>query len=182
MRKLWLLAGIVLLAVGLLLAVIPTPLASVAPPSVVAPDKVLVIHDQAPIDVIQPAVSYSIRWNASPNTALAVWSCGSSSACTNVSGTPLVNVPSSAGGTFTFSGKANVYYGVLNLGNGTATLSVSYSGPVLGAVASWAALIIGILLIVTGAILGPPGSTPPKEGSEPPSEPDAPGGPSPPES
>jgi hypothetical protein len=181
-RRWWLIAGALLLGIGLVLAVLPTPFESAAPPSVVAPAKVLVIHDQAPIDVIQPAVAYSVTWNASPETTLSVWACGSNSACTNVSGSPLVDIPLSGGGTFTFSGKANEYYGVLNLGNGTATISVSYSGPILGAVASWAALIIGVLLLVTGTLLGPPEPTPPKEESDPDGGSEAPERPTPPES
>jgi uncharacterized membrane protein len=158
-RKFWIIAGVVLLILGLVLAVVPVPSQSVGTPSVVAPEKVLVIHDQAPLDVIEPSISYSITWNASPSTSLGVWSCGSDASCANVSGSSIASVSLSAGGTFTFSGKANQYYGVVNLGNGTATISVSYSGPFVGAVVGWAVLIIGVLLIVTGVLLAPP--TPP---------------------
>ncbi|MGI0053856.1 MAG: hypothetical protein ACRECR_06355 [Thermoplasmata archaeon] len=172
MRRPVLLSGLVLVAAGLLLAGVaafPSPGQSAYIPSA---GSHFILQDDAPFDLLFPHVQFFLGWAGSETaTNLSIFRCGSDPACLSPAAEPVASGQGMSG-NLSFWGSANAYYLVVPE-DGAVTISVSCSGPWLGATPGVVLLLAGVGLGAVGLTGGSRPAGPPEPG---PSDP-APGAP-----
>ncbi|MHB8352663.1 MAG: hypothetical protein ACYDFT_08285 [Thermoplasmata archaeon] len=143
MRRGLLLAGLVLIVLGLLLVALPA--FPSAPQHVYVPSAGAhaLVEDMAPFDLLFPRVAFSLAWISTANgTNLIVYACGTDPACPFPPASPVAEATGSSG-TLSFLGSANEYYLVVPQ-HGAVTLTVTESGPYDGGGPGLALLLVGL--------------------------------------
>ncbi len=162
MRKGMVIVGLVLLLLGVVLWYVPV--GNPQPSTAVASGEVLVVGASPPLAVLSPSLPYSAAWTSSGGSdTVTVYDCGTDSSCANAgSASSQVTSGSGTSGTLTWSGSRGDYFAI-EPGNGTVTVTPTIGEPFAGGLIGLLLVIVGLVLLLVGAVRPPKPPAPAEE-------------------
>ena len=151
MRTGMLVAGIVILIIGVVLWYLPVqPVSNSLTVPTGAGDT---LSANPPLAVLTSQLTYSASWTASSSITVNVYDCGTDSACSNAIHSGAIATGTGSSGSLSWTGPKGEYY--LIVPSSTATVTAGATEPLAGGLVGVALLVVGLIIAIVGAVRGP---------------------------